>query len=57
MGPGTLTGLGPLLKEPVGPLHWAGTDTATEWNGYMEGAIQAGERASAEVQAASFSTR
>ena len=54
MGPGTLTGLGPVLTEPVGPLHWAGTDTATEWNGYMEGAIQAGERA---AQAASFSTR
>jgi monoamine oxidase len=49
MGPGTLTGLGPVLKEPVGPVHWAGTDTATEWNGYMEGAIQAGERAAGEI--------
>ena len=49
MGPGTLTGLGPVLREPAGPIHWAGTDTATEWNGYMEGAIQAGERAAAEV--------
>jgi monoamine oxidase len=49
MGPGTLTSLGPVLNEPVGPLHWAGTDTATEWNGYMEGAIQAGERAAAEA--------
>jgi monoamine oxidase len=49
MGPGTLTGLGPVLREPVGPLRWAGTDTATEWNGYMEGAIQAGERAAEEV--------
>ena len=51
MGPGTLTGLGPVLSEPVGRVHWAGTDTATEWNGYMEGAIQAGERAAAEVLA------
>ena len=51
MGPGTLTGLGPVLREPVGPVHWAGTDTATEWNGYMEGAVQAGERAAAEVGA------
>lgn len=49
MGPGTLTGLGPVLTQPAGALHWAGTDTATEWNGYMEGAIQAGERAAAEV--------
>ena len=49
MGPGTLTGLGPLLQEPSGPIHWAGTDTATSWPGYMEGAIQAGERSAAEV--------
>ena len=49
MGPGTLTGLGPVLREPLGAVHWAGTDTATEWNGYMEGAIQAGERAAAEL--------
>ena len=49
MGPGTLTGFGPALWEPVGPVHWAGTDTATDWNGYMEGAIQAGERVVDEV--------
>ena len=49
MGPGTMTGLGPVLREPAGPVHWAGTDTATEWNGYMEGAVQAGERAAAEL--------
>ena len=49
MGPGTLTGLGPVLREPCGPVHWAGTDTATEWTGYMDGAIQAGERAAAEL--------
>ena len=55
MGPGTLTSLGPVLREPVGRIHWAGTETATSWPGYMEGAIQAGERAAA--QAASFSTR
>jgi monoamine oxidase len=50
MGPGTLTGLGPALREPVGTVHWAGTDTATEWNGYMEGAIEAGERAAREIE-------
>ena len=49
MGPGTLTALGPVLREPVGAVHWAGTDTATEWNGYMEGAVQAGERAAGEA--------
>lgn len=49
MGPGTMTALGPSLTEPVGPIHWAGTETATVWPGYMEGAIEAGERAAAEV--------
>jgi monoamine oxidase len=52
MGPGTLTGLGPALREPVGRIHWAGTETATSWPGYMEGAIQAGERAAVEAAAA-----
>lgn len=49
MGPGTLTTLGPALRAPVGVVHWAGTDTAADWNGYMEGAIEAGERAAREV--------
>lgn len=49
MGPGTLTGVGPALREPTGRVHWAGTETATEWPGYMDGGVQAGERAAAEV--------
>jgi len=49
MAPGTLTGLGPVLRKPAGSVHWAGTETATEWNGYMEGAIQAGHRAAREI--------
>lgn len=40
-----------MLREPVGRLHFAGTETATEWSGYMEGAVQAGERAAREVRA------
>lgn len=47
--PGTWTQHGPALREPVGRLHWAGTETATEWCGYMDGAVQSGERAAAEV--------
>ncbi|WP_309121155.1 FAD-dependent oxidoreductase [Paenibacillus sp.] len=47
--PGVLTQLGPALLQPVGPIHWAGTETATEWRSYMEGAVQSGERAAAEV--------
>lgn len=40
-----------IIREPVGRIYFAGTETATEWSGYMEGAIQAGERAAREVQA------
>ena len=52
-GPGGWTACGPALREPVGRIHWAGTETATVWSGYMEGALQAGERAAAEVLAGS----
>ena len=48
-GPGGWTECGPSLREPVGRIHWAGTETATVWSGYMEGALQAGERVAAEV--------
>ena len=41
----------PALRRPEGRLHWAGTETATVWSGYMEGALQAGERAAGEVLA------
>jgi monoamine oxidase len=50
--PGVLTSYGEALREPIGRLHWAGTETATEWNGYMDGALQAGERAAREALAA-----
>ena len=47
--PGALTALGPALRAPVGPLHWAGTETATTWCGYLDGALSAGLRAAGEV--------
>ncbi|KAB2384557.1 flavin monoamine oxidase family protein [Actinomadura montaniterrae] len=50
--PGTLTRFGPALRRPVGPLHWAGTETATRWAGYMDGAVESGHRAAREVAAA-----
>jgi monoamine oxidase len=49
--PGVLTAFGPALREPIGPLHWAGTETATVWNGYIDGALQSGERAAREALA------
>jgi monoamine oxidase len=50
--PHALTRFGPALRAPVGPLHWAGTETATRWAGYIDGAIEAGRRAAAEAVAA-----
>jgi monoamine oxidase len=50
-GPGVWTRYGPALREPIGPIHWAGTETATTWSGYMDGAVQSGQRAAAEVLA------
>lgn len=47
--PGVMTVHGSALREPVGRIHWAGTETATEWAGYMEGAVESGERAAAEA--------
>jgi len=47
--PGAWTLCGPSLREPVGPIHWAGTETATEFPGQMEGAVRAGVRAAREV--------
>ena len=49
--PGVLTAFGPALREPIGPIHWAGTETATKWNGYIDGALQSGERAAREALA------
>jgi monoamine oxidase len=47
--PGVLLDYGEAIRTPVGRIHWAGTETATYWNGYMDGAVRSGERAAAEV--------
>uniref|UniRef100_A0A096LWD0 Amine oxidase n=1 Tax=Poecilia formosa TaxID=48698 RepID=A0A096LWD0_POEFO len=51
MAPGLLTFYHPSLRKPCGRIHWAGTETATLWCGYMSGAVQAGQRAALEVLA------
>ncbi|KAM6901206.1 putative flavin-containing monoamine oxidase A [Lycodopsis pacificus] len=51
MAPGLLTYYHPSLRQPCGRIHWAGTETATLWCGYMSGAVQAGQRAAVEVLA------
>lgn len=49
--PGTWAAHATGRRDPVGPLHWAGTETAGVGNGYIDGAIRSGERAAAEVLA------
>ncbi|KAM6902914.1 putative flavin-containing monoamine oxidase A [Xenentodon cancila] len=49
MAPGLLTYYHQSLRKPCGRIHWAGTETATLWCGYMSGAVQAGQRAALEV--------
>ncbi len=43
---------GAALREPFDRIHWAGTETARRWTGYMDGAIRAGARAAEEVTGA-----
>lgn len=48
--PGALDCLGGnTLRKSFGSIHFAGTETAGEWKGYMEGAVRSGDRAAAEV--------
>lgn len=49
LAPGTWSAYGPELRAPVGPMHWAGAETAVIWNGYMDGAIRSGEDAATAV--------
>ncbi|OIJ69890.1 flavin monoamine oxidase family protein [Streptomyces mangrovisoli] len=49
--PGVLTAYGPALRAPVDGIHWAGTETSTYWNGFMDGAVRSGERVAKEVLA------
>ncbi len=47
--PGVLTRYGPLLREPFGRVHWAGTETSTVSHGAMDGAVRSGERAATQI--------
>lgn len=49
LGPGAWTAYGTWLRKPIDRIHWAGTETATRWMGYFDGAVQSGKRAAAEV--------
>ncbi|MEZ5380731.1 MAG: FAD-dependent oxidoreductase [Microthrixaceae bacterium] len=50
--PGAWTRWGPELRRAVGPIHWAGSECATRWVGYIDGAIESGETSARAVLAA-----
>lgn len=52
MAPGIMTTLGRVIRQPHGRIHWAGTETAAKWMGYVDGAIRSGDRAAGEVMEA-----
>lgn len=52
MNAGTISQWGDAIREMHGPIHFGGTETATWWYGYMNGAVQAGERCAIEVMEA-----
>ena len=39
-----------VMREPVGKMHIAAAETANKWAGFMDGAVQSGERAAREVR-------
>jgi monoamine oxidase len=47
--PGQMSKLGAQIRPAIGRVHWAGTETADYWAGYMDGAVRSGERAASEV--------
>lgn len=46
--PGVMTRFGKEIRKPFGRLFFGGTETAVLWTGYMDGAVEAGERAARE---------
>jgi monoamine oxidase len=49
MPTGAWTSYGRALRPPIGPLHWAGAEYASVWNGYMDGAVRSGEENAREL--------
>jgi monoamine oxidase len=47
--PGALLDYGPAVRDPIGRIHWSGTETALDWAGTMEGAVASGVASAKEV--------
>jgi monoamine oxidase len=54
---GVWTSYGGAFRAPCARIHWAGTETASEWHGYIEGALRSGIRAANEMLQADASDR
>ena len=50
--PGLLTTTRDAIRRPCGLIHWASTETAARCPGWMECAVDAGERVAGEVRSA-----
>jgi monoamine oxidase len=50
--PGATSLFGSAVRDSVGPIHWAGSETATQWPSFIDGAIRSGERAAAAIRKA-----
>jgi monoamine oxidase len=48
-GTGMVVNFKNAAVRPIGNMHFAGTETASRWSGYMCGAVEAGERAAKEI--------
>lgn len=46
---GIWTSYGSAFRAPCDRIHWAGTETSSQWHGYMEGALRSGSRAAEEM--------
>ena len=51
MGTGAWTRVGPGLRRSAGRIHFAGTETAARWAGFIDGAVRSGESAASAVLA------
>ncbi len=49
--PGATSLFGSAVRDSVGPIHWAGSETATHWPSFIDGAIRSGEREADAIKA------
>jgi hypothetical protein len=49
VAPGVMIDVARATREPFLNVHFCGTESATVWNGYMDGAVQSGERVANEI--------